>query len=236
MAALLSVEHVVGGSCRVCARFGGLGFSYEFLQLAFDVEASAEHLGGEDAVGVDGEVAGDAFDLEELAEPAADVAILRPGHTVFLDEVFPCLRVLIPADAEDDERLAGEVLGYLFDLRKLFITRATPGGPEVDKNDASIHLIEVEVGTIERSDGEGRSQLLKNKGRVFREALGAEVERIVGLDGNQAGFETGTGGFGLAEVDEHLAVSEEGSEVFGVEGEGYFKSSVCGVEQGGIVF
>lgn len=44
-------------------RSGGFGLGDEFLEFALDV--GAQHLGGEDTVGVDGEVVGDGVDTEE---------------------------------------------------------------------------------------------------------------------------------------------------------------------------
>ena len=48
-------------------RRSGLGLCDQLFEFAFDVGARAHHLGGEDAVGVDGEVVGDGIDVEEIA-------------------------------------------------------------------------------------------------------------------------------------------------------------------------
>ena len=133
-------EVLVSDRIRRGGGAGGGGFGDEFFELALDVGAIAEHLGGEDAVGVDGEVVGDGFDTEEVAETVVGVAVLDPGHVVFRDEVFPFGFVGVPADADDDEGLAGELFGDLFDVGELFFAGAAPGGPEVDEDDAAIHL------------------------------------------------------------------------------------------------
>src|ERR1700678_875239 len=114
--------------------------------------------------------------------------------------------VLVPTDAEDNERLAGEVSGDLFDVRQLFEARDAPGCPEVDEDDAAVHLVEVEAGAVERRDGEGWGHLLEGEVGVFGEAAGATVAGIVRRDGGEAGLELGAGGFDLAEVDEYLSV------------------------------
>src|ERR1700754_3746550 len=127
--------------CRGC----GFGFGDKFFELAFDVRPFAEHLGGEDAIGVNGEVMRDGVDAEKIAEVMVGVAILDPGHFIFVDEVAPLLIVRVPANTNNDERLAGELFGDPLHVGKLFVTRATPGGPEVDEDDAAAHGIEIEL-------------------------------------------------------------------------------------------
>jgi hypothetical protein len=77
----------------------GLGSGYQFFQFALDVGAGAEHLGGEDAVRVDGEVVRDGLDAEGVAEAVIGVAVLDPGHLVLVEEGLPFGFVAVPADA-----------------------------------------------------------------------------------------------------------------------------------------
>src|SRR5260370_840705 len=143
-----------GGSGRGLGG-AGPGLGDQFFEFACDVVAGAEDLGGEDAVGVDGEVVGDGLDTEALAEFVVGVAVLGPGHLVLVDEVLPLGLVGVPADADDDQGLSGELSGDLLDLGELFFAGAAPGGPEVDEDDAAAHGVKVEAGAVEGDDLKG---------------------------------------------------------------------------------
>src|SRR5579864_6304429 len=82
-----------------CGR-SGFGFGDEFFEFALDVGALAQHLGREDAVGVDGEVVRNGVDTEEIAEVMVGIAVLDPGHLILVDEVLPLGLVGVPADAD----------------------------------------------------------------------------------------------------------------------------------------
>ena len=102
----------------------------ELFELAFD-GGVADVFVLEDAVSVDGEGVrngGDGKDLSDGTGEAA-VAILRPSHFVFADEVFPLLFVGIQAHAKDHQRLPLAVLEekYRHGLRPAAIQRRRRG-------------------------------------------------------------------------------------------------------------
>jgi len=60
---------------------------------------------------------GDGLNTEVFAEDVVCVAILNPGHFVLVDEVLPLGFVGVPADADNDEGLAGKLFGNLLHYR-----------------------------------------------------------------------------------------------------------------------
>ena len=215
---------------------GGSGFGDEFFELAFDVVAGAEHLGGEDAVGVDGEVVGDGVDAEEVAETVAGVAELDPVHVVFGDEVFPFGFVGVPTDADDDEGLTSELFGDLLDVGELFVAGAAPGGPEVDEDDAAAHGVQAKFCSVEGYYGEGGGHLVGGELGVCGEVLGAEVAGVVGGDAAEALLELLGCGVVLVETSENIAFEVVGGAVFGIVGYGGFERGVGGLIEIGLIF
>ena len=137
----------------------------------------------------------------------------------------------VPADADDDEGLAGKLFCDLLHVRELFVAGAAPGGPEVDEDDAAAHGVEIELRAVEGGDGERRGHLVGGERGVFGEVLGAEIAGISGGDAGEAGFELVAGGVHLIETGEDLSVEVVGSGVFGVVGDGGFEGGVGGVEE-----
>ena len=59
----------------------------------------------QNAVCVDGECLRDGVNIEQASHRAfeSSISVLKPGHLIFRDKLFPLSLVLIQADAEHDE-------------------------------------------------------------------------------------------------------------------------------------
>ncbi len=160
------------------------------------------------------------------AECVVGVAVLDPGHLVFGDEVLPLGLVGVPADADDDEGLAGELFGDLLHVgssslqgphhvaQKSMRTTRPPIASRLNCVPSS--AVTVKGGAILRRESDG----------IFGEVLGAEVAGIFGGDAGEAGFELLAGGFDLAETGEGVAIEIMGVAVFGIVDDGGFERSI----------
>src|SRR5882762_9948888 len=121
------------GNCLRAARACSL--VDELLQLGLDLSI-AHLLVLKEALGVDGEGSWDCLYSEGCGDRAieAAIAILCPGHAILCDEALPGGLVLVEADADDDQRLAFELFGDLFQMWQRLLAWAAPCGPEIDEH------------------------------------------------------------------------------------------------------
>src|SRR5580698_2536389 len=134
-----------------------VGACDQLFQLAFDVGV-ADVLVFENAVGVDGKRGRNCVDPEAFGNRAVKptISILKPGHLVLCDELFPLVFVFIEADADDDERLLLEAMRYVAYVGQGLATGTAPRRPEIDENNLAREAVERNVLAVYRGNGKRR--------------------------------------------------------------------------------
>src|ERR1039458_10139548 len=121
--------------------FRVVGLVQQLVHLALDIRARSNLYVLQYAVSVDGEVVRDGIDAIGPAEGSVRVAVLGPGHVVLLDEGLPCGYVLVAADADDHQRLIGELLCDPLDLGQRLPAWPAPRRPEIQQHHFATHIV-----------------------------------------------------------------------------------------------
>ncbi len=128
-----------------------------------------------DAVGVDGEGAGNHVDAEYRGKRPLEntVAVLRPAHFILGDEFFPFGFIRVQADAQDGQRLSVEFLGDLLKMGERFAAGSAPGGPKIEEHDFPLQIVHGDAIAINGENREGRGNPGTNQLRpAGKEATG----------------------------------------------------------------
>ena len=141
--------------------------SYEFLEFAFDRSVANVFI-LKNTIRVDRKRVRNRGNGKQPGNRAAEssIAILWLSHFVFSDDLLPFLFIVIQANAEDDQRLALELLGNLANMREGLAARRAPGGPEIDQHNLALQIVKRDSASIECGNRERRSHASASKFRT----------------------------------------------------------------------